>query len=203
LLTSSSVFQSASVAGRTVIKYQPCGKPRTLAASNSEHPKNTSMTYKTSLDNLAKGITIGVTILFAIIIIGQYSIIKDAGQAIPIYTTVTLLLIYFIAFAFRPINYSLTADKLIIHRLFADVKIDRNQIKSVELLDKNEIGWAFRTFGVGGLFGYYGKFANTKLGNMTWYATRKDRTVLVQTSDNKKIILTPNDPDKFVADFNL
>jgi Bacterial PH domain len=161
------------------------------------------MTYKTSLDNLAKGITIGVTILFAIIIIGQYSIIKDAGQAIPIYTTVTLLLIYFIAFAFRPINYSLTADKLIIHRLFADVKIDRNQIKSVELLDKNEIGWAFRTFGVGGLFGYYGKFANTKLGNMTWYATRKDRTVLVQTSDNKKIILTPNDPDKFVADFNL
>jgi hypothetical protein len=31
LLTSSSVFQSTSVAGLTVIKYQPCGKPRTLA----------------------------------------------------------------------------------------------------------------------------------------------------------------------------
>jgi len=161
------------------------------------------MTYKTSLDNLAKGITIGVTILFAIIIIGQYSIIKDAGRAIPIYTTVALLLIYFIGFAFRPINYNLTADKLIIHRLFADVKIDRNQIKSVELLDKEKIGWALRTFGVGGLFGYYGKFANTKLGSMTWYATRKDRTVLVRTVDNKKIILTPNDPDKFVSDFNV
>lgn len=160
------------------------------------------MTYKTSLDNLAKGITIGVTILFATIIIGQYSIIKDAGRANPIYTTVALLLIYFIAFAFRPINYNLMADKLIIHRLVADVEIDRNQIKSVELLDKNKISWALRTFGVGGLFGYYGKFANTKLGSMTWYATRKDRTVLVLTVNNKKIILTPNDPDKFVADFN-
>ena len=30
------------------------------------------MIYKASLDNLAKGMTIGVTVLFAAIIIGQY-----------------------------------------------------------------------------------------------------------------------------------
>jgi hypothetical protein len=113
-----------------------------------------------------------------------------------------LLLIYFIAFAFRPIYYNLTADKLTIHRLFTDVKIDRNQIKSVELLDKEKISWSIRTFGVGGLFGYYGKFANTNLGSMTWYATRKDRMVLVRTINNRKIILTPNDPAKFIADIN-
>lgn len=160
------------------------------------------MRYKTSLDNLAKGITIGVTILFAFIIVGQYSIIKDSGRAVPIYTTVALLLIYFIAFAFRPINYNLTLDKLIIHRLFMDVKIERNSIKSMELIDKEKISWSIRTFGVGGLFGYYGKFANTKLGSMTWYATRKDRMVLVRTIDNRKIILTPDNPDKFIADFN-
>jgi hypothetical protein len=159
------------------------------------------MKYKTSLDNLAKGVTIGVTVFFAAIIVGQYSIIKDAGQAIPIYTTIALLLIYFIAFAFRPIHYVVTADKLIIHRLFADVKIDRSQIKSVELLDKEKIGWAIRIFGVGGLFGYYGKFTNTKIGSMTWYATRRNKTVLVKTLDNKKIILTPDEPEKFVANF--
>ena len=161
------------------------------------------MTYKTSLDNLAKGITIGVTALFAAIIIGQYSIIKDEEQALPIYTAVALLLIYFISYAFSPINYQLNNDTLIIHRLLSDVKIDRKQIKSVELLGKDEIGWAIRTFGVGGLFGYYGKFANKKLGSMTWYATRKDRTVLVLTVENKKIILTPNEPEKFVADFKM
>jgi hypothetical protein len=161
------------------------------------------MTYKTSLDNLAKGVTIGVTILFAVIIIGQHSIIKDSGRADTIYTTVTLLLIYFIAFAFRPINYKVSADKLIIHRLFLDVKIDRSQIKSVELLDKEKIGWAIRTFGVGGLFGYYGKFVSSKIGSMTWYATRKDKIVLVQTMKNKKIILTPDEPEKFIANLAL
>ena len=161
------------------------------------------MTYKTSLDNLAKGITISITVLFAVIIIGQYSIIKDAGQAVPIYTTVALILIYFIAFAFRPINYNLANGKLTIHRLLLDVNIDRVNIKSVELIDKDKIGWSLRTFGVGGLFGYFGYFANIKMGKMTWYATRKDRTVLLLTNDNKKIILTPDDPTKFVTDFYL
>ena len=157
------------------------------------------MTYNTSLDNLAKGITIGVTILFVAILIGQFSIINDTGWAVPIITTVTLFLIYFISFAFSPINYEVSAQHLSIHRLLIDVNIDRNQIKSVELLDKEKLGWVFRTFGVGGLFGYYGKFANTKLGSMTWYATRRDKTVLIETLDKKKIILTPDEPEKFVA----
>lgn len=157
------------------------------------------MTYKTSLDNLAKGITIGVTILFVAILIGQFAIIKGTGRAVPIFTTFTLFLIYFISFAFSPINYEVSAQHLSIHRLLIDVNIDRNQIKSVELLDKEDLAWVIRTFGVGGLFGYYGKFANTKLGSMTWYATRRNKTVLIVTLDNKKIILTPDEPEKFVA----
>ena len=165
--------------------------------------KKSKMIYKTSLDNLAKGVTIGITLLFAVIIIGQYSIMKDAVRAIPIYTTVALLLIYFIAFAFRPINYEISIDKLIIHRLLKDVNIDRNLIKSIELIDKEKIGFSFRTFGVGGLFGYYGKFANSKIGSMTWYATRLDKIVLIKTVNNKKIILTPDEPERFVANFTL
>lgn len=161
------------------------------------------MKYKASLDNLAKGITIAITLLFAAIIIVQYTILRDKKEAISIYISVALLLIYCITYAFSPINYILTADKLIIHRLIADVKIDRNQIKTVEILEKDTLSWSIRVFGVGGLFGYYGKFANKKLGTMTWYATRKDKTILVQTTDNKKIILTPDDPEKFVADFTV
>ena len=156
------------------------------------------MTYKTSLDKNSIVITIGVTILFAFIIGGQYSIIKDAGRAIPIYTTTACLLIYFIAFAFRPINYIVTKDELIVRRLLLSVHIKRANIKSIELIEKNKITGSIRTFGIGGLFGYFGNFANFSLGRMTWYATRKDKPVLVKTIANKKIIFTPNDPGKFV-----
>lgn len=159
------------------------------------------MTYKTSLDNLAKGITIGITLLFAKIIIGQFSLISHKGQALPIYTTVGLVLIYLIAFAFRPVNYQLSGEQLIIQRPLTNVKIQREHIKSIVLLDKKTLYGTIRTLGVGGLFGYYGKFANGNLGIMTWYATRKDRAVLVQTIDNRKIIITPDDPDQFVKDF--
>ena len=37
---------------------------------------------------------------------------------------------------------------------------------------------------------------------MTWYATRRNNAVLVTTIYNKKIILTPNEPEKFVIEFN-
>ena len=155
------------------------------------------------MGNLAKGTTIGVTILFAFIIALQYSIITDAGRAGPMFTTIALLLIYFIAFSFRPVNYKITNSQLIIHRLFLDVKIERNNIKTVELIDKNKIYGSIRTFGIAGLFGYFGNFANFGMGKMTWYATRRDRTVLICTNDDKKIILTPDEPAEFIAGLSL
>ena len=160
------------------------------------------MTYKTSLDNLAKVVTIAITILFAAIIVGQFSLIKDEGKSVPIFTTILLSLIYFGIFSFKPISYKLTDDKLIIHRPLSDIKIIRAEIEKVEQLDNEKLSWAFRVFGVGGLFGYWGKFSNTKLGSMTWYATRRNNAVLITTIYNKKIILTPNEPEKFVIEFN-
>lgn len=160
------------------------------------------MTYKTSLDKTAVLITIAVTILFAVIVGGQYSIIKDEGRAVPVYTTAACLLIYFSAFAFRPVGYVVTKEELMIRRPVLNVCIKRADIKSVELISKNEIGGSIRIFGVGGLFGYYGSFTNFSLGRMTWYATRRDRLVLLKTTNGKKIIITPDDPDKFVAELS-
>lgn len=160
------------------------------------------MTYKTSLDKTAIIITIGVTLLFAVIIGGQYSIIKDAGNDMPFYTTVGLLLIYTLAFAFRPIDYLITADEIIIRRPLTNIHIRRDQLESIEPIGKKAMNGAIRTFGVGGLFGYYGGFANTSIGRMTWYATRKDTAVLLRTRNNKKIILTPDEPQQFINHLN-
>lgn len=134
---------------------------------------------------------------------GQYFLVAhDEGLGLPNTVSVILILIYLITYSFKPNYYLLSPERLIIVRLFKDVNLERNKIKSVELLDKDKLSWSIRTFGVGGLFGYFGKFANAKLGSMTWYATRKDRAVLVQTTSGEKIILTPNNPAQFVADFN-
>jgi hypothetical protein len=159
------------------------------------------MKYSASMDKMAKTVTVAVTILFASIIILQYALVSNGSIATPIIITIFLLAIYFCVFLFRPMGYSITSDGIVIHRLWGDVKMDKNQISSVELIEKEKLRWSLRTFGVGGLFGYFGKFANAKLGTMTWYITRRDHPVLIVTSNNKKIIISPDEAEKFVSDF--
>jgi hypothetical protein len=158
------------------------------------------MIYKATLDNLAKGVTIVISVLFPVII-GIQFFYNSLGNVIPICTAIGLTLIYFITYFFRPINYQILVDKLVIHRTISDIKIERTEIKSVELLEKEMLNSTIRVFGVGGLFGYYGKFTNSKMGMMTWYATRRDKAVMVITVTDKKIIITPDEPAKFVENW--
>ncbi len=160
------------------------------------------MEFKTSLDKLAKVVTAVVTVLITGIIVLQLIFIQDFGNASSIITITTLLLSYLIAFMFRPISYVILDELLVIHRPLLDIKIEFNEIKNVEILDSQELKGTIRTFGVGGLWGYWGSFANTRIGVMKWYATRMSNAVLITTVSNKKIVLTPDEPELFVKNLN-
>ena len=60
-------------------------------------------------------------------------------------------------------------------------------------VEKDEIVTLIRTFGNGGLFGYYGKFYSSKLGNITLYATQSRNRVLIKTIHGTQIMITPDD----------
>jgi hypothetical protein len=160
--------------------------------------KTLTMTFKTSLGLSSVIITIAVTALFAFLIAGQYSLIKDAGHAYPIYTTIVCLVIYFLSFAFSPRKYLVTNDEIFIVRPLINACIKRSDITSVEQLDPSKIKLSFRRFGVGGIFGFYGNLVNMSLGRMTWYITRKDKLVKLRTKDKKKIILSPDETEQFI-----
>jgi hypothetical protein len=160
------------------------------------------MEFKTSLDKLAKVVTAVVTVLITGIIVLQLIFIQDFGNASSIITITTLLLSYLIAFMFRPISYVILDELLVIHRPLLDIKIELNQIKNVQILDSQELKGTIRIFGVGGLWGYWGSFANTRIGVMKWYATRMSNAVLKTTVSNKKIVLTPDEPELFVKNLN-
>lgn len=156
------------------------------------------MVFKTSLDKLAKVVTAVITILFTAIIFLQLIFIQDFGNTSSIITITTLLISYLIAFIFRPISYIILDEFLVIHRPLLDIKIALNEIENMVVLDSQELKGTIRTFGVGGLWGYWGSFANSRIGAMKWYATRMSNAVLITTGNNKKIVLTPDDPELFV-----
>ncbi len=160
------------------------------------------MRFRASLDGLAKGVTIAVSFFFALLLTQQIYLYVSGSHLSAFLTGSLILVVYFATFFFRPIEYDVTNDKLVIHRTISDVIIRRQDIKRVMPITKDQTRWTIRTFGIGGLFGYYGQFVNSKFGDMTWYATRRDNTVLIETIDDKKLIVTPDEPEAFIKELS-
>ena len=108
---------------------------------------------------------------------------------------VLLLLIVILlgSYLFSPRAYILQADELIIKRPARYKKIKLNDLAEVRMLKEADMSWTIRTFGVGGIFGRYGKYYNSALGNFTQYATRHNHQVFIRTRQGRKIIITPDD----------
>jgi hypothetical protein len=70
-----------------------------------------------------------------------------------------------------------------------------SEIEQVTLLPRGWLSGALRTFGNGGLFGYYGWFY--KKGAFRLFATRTDRLVEAVIG-GRRVVLSPDDPERLV-----
>ncbi|MDX5346608.1 MAG: PH domain-containing protein [Hymenobacteraceae bacterium] len=156
------------------------------------------MDYKASLDPLSKGISAGVIVLFAVI--GFFTIQQlvqalhtDSSSWAYIISLVLLVSILGVTFCISPRGYILTRNRLIIKRIFSDRLIFVKDIKQARLLQPDEMKGTIRTFGSGGLFGYFGKFYNNHLGIFTAYMTQRKNKILIRLYSGEDIIVTPDD----------
>ena len=160
------------------------------------------MDFKASSGKTVKIVTIAVTVLFAAIIIWNLIGYQYQSRTGLLLGSAVILLVYSSCWLYSPLHYSVDNDFLTIHRPIGNLKIKRDSVTNVQALTAKQISYAIRTFGVGGVFGYFGKFYNTEFGSMNWYLTRKDTPVLVTTSSNKKIVISPDDQTGFVRQFD-
>jgi hypothetical protein len=156
------------------------------------------MEYKASLDTLCKAITAGTFVL--LVAVGQSNVRAIIGAngnwtAILIHGSILFLLLGVLigGYLFSPQSYAVTNTELIIHRPIKDRKIAIADITEIRAIDSAELSGTIRTFGVGGLFGYYGMYYNAKIGSMTWYMTQRKNQVLIRTSKGDKIMISPDD----------
>lgn len=157
----------------------------------------TKTTYHLSLDIWAKIITVALLLLFLFVSVSSIrNIISNAGDQ-SIWTSLSLLGIStgipLISWLFAPQSYKLTQQALVITRPAKDKTILFSEISEVRIMGARENIWNIRTFGVGGLFGYYGKFYSWKLGSFSFYASRRDHQILIETKKGKKLIISPDD----------
>jgi len=109
------------------------------------------------------------------------------------------LLILVVSFAYSPSGYTLDGPDVLVRRRIGKVRI--GGVSAARRATADDLAGAVRLFASGGMFGYYGLFRNSKLGSTWWYVTDRDQAVVL-TSNGKDVLVSPDDPDRFLAMLN-
>ena len=106
-------------------------------------------------------------------------------------------IIFVVLFLIAPKSYTVYEKGVHVNSLLKTVRIPFNKIEKVELIRKGDLGESIRAFGVGGFFGNYGKFKSKRYGEMTWYLTNNKHLIMLHTTDDQRIVLSPDDSNMF------
>ncbi|CAM3334198.1 hypothetical protein FLLO111716_04800 [Flavobacterium longum] len=118
-----------------------------------------------------------------------------------IFPAAILLLVFGVSYYFSIKKYEVLPGQIVVHRPFDKVVIRADGLVATRV-EKKDIRFSIRTFGIGGIFSFTGTFWNRKFGAMTWYVTDMARAVLLTDPRTNKTIISPDDPEKFIATFN-
>ena len=149
------------------------------------------MIYTVSTDKIVRKRTIAAFIIFTFIPL--FNLLYSDRWIWYLSFFAFFMLILLFTFLHKPFKYEIVNKNLIIHRLIGDIKIDLKKIISVDRIHHDLL----KNENKGGVFGYFGKFY-TEVGKAAWYATRRDKLVLITNDDNSKIVLTPDLRDNFI-----
>lgn len=138
-------------------------------------------------DRRTRIITIAVLAVLVLGVVGQ--LIKVNWTVAPI---VIIAVVIFIAYAAIPRQIVITDENLTIKGLFTKTIIDLTDIKSVTALSGP--GLHLRTFGIGGLFGYFGLFN----GGERWSVTHMQKRVAIDLENSRRYVISPENPTEFI-----
>ncbi len=125
----------------------------------------------------------------------------NSGDAVSYLTPLVILNVTFLPTmiaceGLAPQRLEISADGIVVLRRYKSVVISREEIKSIELLSKNDMRGAIRIGGVSGLFGYFGNYYTRKIGSFKLYATSFKNLYLIRKWDGKSVVISCSEPDK-------
>ncbi|MBS1643609.1 MAG: hypothetical protein JST36_01090 [Bacteroidetes bacterium] len=154
--------------------------------------------FTATMDGVAKTITY---VLLFVLVIPFYTMVRLYTQShdllmlvVPIVVSLALIL----AYLYRPQAYGLDASSLHVFRSIKPLVIPLKSILEVKPITTKELGFGIRTFGVGGFFGYFGKFLYKKHGSIWLYVTDRSKMLLVTLRDESQIMISPDDTAGFL-----
>ena len=162
-------------------------------------PREVKMTYfNAPLATLTKIITVGTCLLVITIPVVVFSQEVEEGvfMSPSIMIACLPILIPVIAFYYKVTGYQVDSKGVTVKRIGHDFLIPMASIKSTTA-DAAAMRRSLRTFGNGGLFGFYGRFRNKKYGSYRAFVTSPAHSVVLDV-ESGVILISPDRPIKFV-----
>lgn len=119
-----------------------------------------------------------------------------SGRAIRLWIALIPLVIVFGGALFTIRGYTVTADAILIHRLFWMTRLPLAGLQSAQF-DPNAMRCSIRLLGNGGLFSFAGFFRNKPLGIYRAFVT-DPRQAVVLRFPARTVVVSPSDPERFV-----
>jgi len=107
-------------------------------------------------------------------------------------------LIIGISYAWSPRGYAISGRSILVKRLIGNARIALDNVSELRAATPDDFQDCIRLFGNGGLFGYYGTFRTSKLGDSTWYLTNRSNAVVIAGA-GKTALVSPDDREGFLA----
>jgi hypothetical protein len=146
---------------------------------------------------LLKGVSAGATvILLGVAVVVCFTVPSGTPWVRPLVLASTPFILAACAL-FTVRGYRIAGRTLLVKRLFWWTPISLEGLRDA-LVDPEAMRKAVRICGNGGMFSFSGWFWNKRLGRFRAYATDLRRTIVL-TFPDRRIVLSPDQPDAFVA----
>lgn len=155
-------------------------------------------TYGASWSLLLKGSSAALVALAIAIGVGMSFLPDGVPEWVRASAVWSFPLILLACLPFMIRSYAITDDSILIRRLFWTTRLERDGLKSAEVLPGAMKG-SIRTCGNGGAFSFTGWYWSRKLGSYRAFVTDLKRTVVLRF-DKRTVVVSPDDPEAFAAE---
>ncbi len=145
------------------------------------------MTFAASYDRFTKVLSAFVCLGFLAVILASHNIVISALAVVVI----------LISFAYSPRGYVVSGRSILVRRLAGQVRIPLDDVRELRRATADDLRGCIRLRGSGGLFGYYGLFRSSQLGEFTEYVTNRSNSVVLITG-SKTVLFSPDNVDAFM-----
>ena len=156
-------------------------------------------------DKTAVTITTIVIVILLISILSVFFFFKKSDHKIVlIISSLSILLPLIITSFFIPTSYSISKENIVIQKVVGKITINKDDVKDVSVIHRQDLKGMYRTFASGGFGGYFGKYSSSKHDVIYVYAgTLSQNLVMIELKDNTLYLITPKEIDRFLEKMDI